>query len=203
MERKNWAGIDYGSKLAGTSAIVFADSNNQLIVLQSEKKKDADKWLIKNVEENCLKELFIDAPLTLPEVYRLGGNGDFFYRSADRELKCMSPMFLGGLTARAMRLRQTLMTSGIDCFETYPAALAKACKLENYGYKKNGLQDCIQEIQALMPEGYTHDKDQITNWHRFDALLAWISGHALRRGAGEWVGEQQEGRIGVYRPETI
>ena len=41
MVNKIHLGIDYGSKLAGTTVICF-EKNKQLHFLQSEKKKDAD-----------------------------------------------------------------------------------------------------------------------------------------------------------------
>jgi hypothetical protein len=95
--------IDYGSKLAGTTAVCF-EKNNQLHLAQSVKKQDADAWLRQLISTKKPAAVYIDAPLSLPGVYR-GEGSDYFYRAGDRAVGAMSPMFLGGLTARAMQLR--------------------------------------------------------------------------------------------------
>lgn len=116
-------GIDYGSKLAGTTVLCW-EQDGQLHYQQSEKKKDADQWLIQLIQELSPPEVFIDAPLSLPAAYH-GKGEDFFYRDCDRELRAMSPMFLGGLTARAMKLRHLLSPQQIVFQETYPAELVR------------------------------------------------------------------------------
>jgi predicted nuclease with RNAse H fold len=119
-------GIDYGSKLAGTTAVAWLDTVTQAIAITcSLKGKDADVFLY-----DCLVKLnpacvFIDAPLSLPGVYSLGGAyTDHFFRQADKQLQAMSPMFLGGLTARAIKLKKELNAISVPVFETYPAAQA-------------------------------------------------------------------------------
>jgi predicted nuclease with RNAse H fold len=112
-------------------------------------------------------------------------------------------MFLGGLTARAMQLKEDFSFIGIKCFETYPAALAKSLLLQEVGYKKKGLEACLDKLEAFIPKGFHLNKSDFSNWHRFDALMAWISAYALKHGKGEWIGDEQEGLIGVYRPSTI
>lgn len=44
---------------------------------------------------------------------------------ADRQAKDMSPMFLGGLTARAIALSKEWRKLGIAVHEAYPAALIR------------------------------------------------------------------------------
>jgi uncharacterized protein len=39
--------------------------------------------------------IFMDAPLSLPQVFFGPSGNEFFYRRCGRELKAMSPMFLG------------------------------------------------------------------------------------------------------------
>ena len=74
------AGIDYGSKLAGTTAIAFVE-NNLACLLQSERKQDADSFIREWVSAWNPTHLFLDAPLSLPGVYRgLPWCNDFFYR---------------------------------------------------------------------------------------------------------------------------
>lgn len=87
-------GIDYGSKLAGTTAICYQEGD-ALTIIQSEKKQDADRFINDTVESLKPEQIFIDAPLSLPAAY-FGNGDDYFYRDCDRQLKAMSPMFLGG-----------------------------------------------------------------------------------------------------------
>ena len=101
-------GVDYGSKMAGTTVVAVA-RERQIDLLQSGRKQDADAWLLETAVAQQPDHIFLDAPLSLPGVYRhLPGRSDYFYREADRELQAMSPMFLGGLTARAMQLHERL-----------------------------------------------------------------------------------------------
>ncbi|MBK9525389.1 MAG: hypothetical protein IPO39_11705 [Bacteroidetes bacterium] len=104
MKPQVLAGIDFGSKMAGTTVIAVAGKTT-IRLFSSRKNEDADSFLSVLVKEKGIEELFIDAPLSLPGVYRgiLSGN-DYFFRESDRVLKAMSPMFLGALTARAMKL---------------------------------------------------------------------------------------------------
>lgn len=199
IEKKIFAGVDFGSKTAGTTAVFFIDANGKMQIHQSAKLEDADSWLLQLVDRSGISQVFIDAPLSLPGVY-FGKGDDYFYRQSDRELACMSPMFLGGLTARAMKLSTELEAMGVQCFETYPAALARAMQLKDKGYKKSGLTDCVQELKRLPVWEAKWDLKEINNWHRFDALMAWITAKAILSGGGEKVGDPNEGQIYVYRP---
>src|SRR5215212_2962102 len=107
------AGVDYGSKLAGTTAIAVLEGNT-ITVHQSLKKQDADLFLTGLLKKYRPSVVGFDAPLSLPGVYRgMKDKNDYFYRTADRELTCMSPMFLGGLTARAIKLTTQPELQGI------------------------------------------------------------------------------------------
>ncbi|MEM6380094.1 MAG: DUF429 domain-containing protein, partial [Bacteroidota bacterium] len=131
-------GIDYGSKMAGTTVIAFARADGKIEFYQSEKKKDADKMIETWLMEHSIKLVFIDAPLSLPKVYQKPtASGNYFYRKADAELRAMSPMFLGGLTARAMRLKAVLSEEACQLFEVYPGQLAKHLELPKEKYKKD------------------------------------------------------------------
>ena len=83
----NFCGIDYGSKLAGTTSICF-EVDNRLVFLQSEMKKDADKMIIQFLENHRIKQVFFDAPLSLPKAF-FGEGEDFFYREGDRAIGAM------------------------------------------------------------------------------------------------------------------
>ncbi len=189
-------GVDYGSKLAGTTAAAMCVAG-QLVIWQITPGQDADKWLMQLTQERQPRVLYLDAPLTLPKAYSQTpqvASADFFYRQADRELQAMSPMFIGGLTARAIKLRVQLAENGIGVLETYPTALARLLFPQLDGYKKSfaTLPKYTEALQSLVPFPMTNIPD---NWHQFDAVLAWLSGY--RHAAGEAVlyGEATEGRV--------
>lgn len=180
-----WAGVDYGSKLAGTTCVSFLE-NDWITVLQSRKGDDADQWLQQVIQENNIQKVFLDAPLSLPAAYFDASSDDFFYRKADRILGAMSPMFLGGLTARAMRLKRTWNSQGITVYETYPAALNKELALANY---KKDIGEFLNELFQQKGLEKITLKESIKNWHQLDALLAWYSGwrhqHAMAKEIGD------------------
>ncbi len=195
------AGVDYGSKLAGTTAISFIDRNGDLQCLQSEKKQDADQWLLERMGEHMIQSVFIDAPLSLPIRYSTGKGDEFFYRKGDKELSAMSPMFLGGLTARSMKLADQLKKERVECHEIYPGDLARHLNLKSIGYKAKGLGDCLKQISSVDELGELASRQQISNWHRFDSLLALIIAKAFTQGNAQKIGDAEEGQIIVYRPE--
>ncbi|MEM9887513.1 MAG: DUF429 domain-containing protein [Bacteroidota bacterium] len=191
------AGIDYGSKLAGTTVIAHLVSD-QVQFLQSAKKQDADAFLLREIKNLGLNCIFLDAPLSLPGVYRnIDPYNDYFYRAVDKVLKAMSPMFLGGLTARAMRLKQQLEALEVQVVETYPAHTARQFKLSDFHYKKQlaHLDACSSYLmeQLVLP----YDITPIKNWHQMDALLAFYSAWRYRNGQHESFGSEEEGRVVV------
>lgn len=191
--KKHLIGIDYGSKLAGTTAIAI--SNGQKIdLLLSEKKRDADAFLQEVMQESKNAMVFIDAPLSLPGVYfGLEKADDYFYRESDLAMKAMSPMFLGGLTARAMKLRAKLETDKRKFFETYPARQADRLGLKDLGYKQKGLVGCV----ALLQSKFDLKFPEVSNWHMFDALLALHGASRHAKGDAEFFGNETEGGIWI------
>ncbi|MFK7949354.1 MAG: hypothetical protein AB8G11_17310 [Saprospiraceae bacterium] len=203
--KHSFVGIDYGSKLAGTTVVAFAcldgsvTNNKQIIQFKtSEKKKDADKFLIKIVEELEPEFIFLDAPLSLPGVYTNPEKfDDYFYRKSDKILKGMSPMFLGGLTARAMRLKRQFENKGIKVIEIYPAIHAQRMKLKTYNYKKQlqYIPDVLAVLQHNLPLKF--EIETIKSWHQVDALLAYYAGFRYMNGDAEAFGDEAEGQIWV------
>lgn len=193
------AGIDYGSKLAGTTAVAMLQQDS-LQVWQSVRGQDADLWLLRLLQELNPIAAFIDAPLSLPHVYSTpvpaDAAADYFYRASDREVKAMSPMFIGGLTARAMRLRATLQQdTGIALVETYPSQLVRLCWPEEKAYKK-GAKPTAQHMEWLMEQvEVPMAQPQLENWHQFDAVLAWHSGQRFYTGKTKVYGTAAEGQI--------
>ncbi|WP_282776890.1 DUF429 domain-containing protein [Phaeodactylibacter xiamenensis] len=191
----NWAGVDYGSKMAGTTVIAWAEGR-AIRLAQSAAKKDADKWVKSWVEAHRPAVLYLDAPLSLPGVYHApGGYEDFFYRAADKEVQAMSPMFLGGLTARAMRLSQELKALQCTTLEVYPGQLSKILGLDRKRYKKDKayLQEATEMVLAHLPDYQMATPP--TNWHQVDALLAFCSGYRHQQGLAAIYGGIEEGQI--------
>ena len=187
------AGIDFGSKLAGTTVLAWFDGR-QVQILQTAKGEDADALLEQWVAEKQILRLFMDAPMSLPGVYTGEGN-DYFYRAGDRELGAMSPLFLGGLTARAMRLAAGWRKAGVEVYEAYPAALWKEIGDKKLAYKKDlaDLPGCMALLQALWEIPLL----RVANWHQFDALLALTTGLRHAAGKSKSYGEPREGSIHV------
>lgn len=187
------AGIDFGSKVAGTTVLAWFDGE-QVQLLQTAKGEDADAWLEQWVADKYLQQLFMDAPLSLPGVYTGTGN-DYFYRAADRALGAMSPLFLGGLTARAMRLAAGWRRAGVEVYEAYPGALWKEIGDQKLGYKKD-LAD-LPNCRALLQQHWQVNLPAVANWHQFDALLALTTGLRYAHGTVQTHGDPHEGCIYV------
>ena len=115
-------GIDYGSKTSGFTAAASYSSTGTVQVYQSAKGKDADAWLLNLINDLKPKNVAIDAPLSLPGVFiDPSAFNNYNYRACDGITGAMSPMFLGGLTARAMQLSAKLKALKIEsCSETDP-----------------------------------------------------------------------------------
>lgn len=187
-------GIDYGSKLAGTTVVAFA-SDGKLLTKQSVKKQDADAMLLTFFAQMEAGLVGIDAPLSLPPGL-LGRSGGYFFRKADLQLHAMSPMFLGGLTARAIYLRDLLVNKGFQVHEIYPKALAHELGLLRYDYKSknNPSEKIISFLKNLLPLPMATIP---INWHQFDAILAWYSAWRIANGCANQFGDINEGIIYV------
>jgi len=187
-------GIDYGSKLAGTTVLAIFDTNtNRILLQQSSKKQDADAFVLSVLRKYPADIVGIDAPLSLPGVYRgLEGNDDFHYRSADRRAKAMSPMFLGGLTARAMKLASEIDKKTI---EAYPKLGAQRHQLLEHGY--NGDKEAIKPcLMALAQRTQLPIKElSVENWHQFDALLALEITWRYHNNLADHYGDAKEGML--------
>lgn len=187
------AGIDFGAKLAGTTAITFIQ-DFKFKTLSCKKGEDADAWIFKQIENRHVKTVFIDAPLSLPPAYFDSQSNEFFYRNADAALGAMSPMFLGGLTARAMKMKRLLNSQNISVFETYPAALVRQL-LPNSKFYKKDIQGFRKELHNTTKGLELPALPRFTTFHQVDSLLAWISGYRHHTHQSNIVGSQEEGVI--------
>lgn len=177
----DFCGIDYGSKLAGTTAICYFHKK-KLCIIQSQKNQDADEFVRLFIKENDIQNVFIDAPLSLPKVYSgIDEECNFFYRKCDTITKAMSPMFLGGLTARAMKLKYENQNTRF--YETYPSYLIKYLSLDGIDFKN--VHDYISDFKIPV----------LTNKHQLDSFLAYYSGHRFMTGLHTTIGEAKEGLI--------
>lgn len=198
MQKEKWniVGIDYGSKLAGTTVIAGL-TEGKIQLDSSEKKKDADAFILEWVEKSKPQFIFIDAPLSLPGVYtQLPNCQNYFYRKGDSELGAMSPMFLGGLTARAMKLKKQLEAENIKVLEVYPGQMAKKLFLKEIGYKKqlNYLPAVLEKLLPLLEE-FDWEAQSVNSWHHLDALLALLSGIRYMKNIHNVFGDKEEGVI--------
>lgn len=192
-------GIDYGAKSAGTTVIARLYDFDKVDFHASVKGQDADQFIKQFIQDNeDIWLSYIDAPLSLPKIYRNGlGEGDYFYRAADRNTGAMSPMFLGGLTARAMKLKATFKLHGIKLVETYPSKLADVLGFKDQGYKKDK-----EVMYALCDElksrsNFHFENLEVKNWHHFDALLCLYSAKRHEMQAAMVFGDEEEGTITV------
>lgn len=190
-------GIDYGSKLTGNTVIaIFSDM--EVLFLDVDKGVDADNFILNAAKHFKPSKIFMDAPLSLPGVYRhIADCDNYHFRKADMELNAMSPMFLGGLAARAMELKDELEDLEIEVFETYPRILANRLNLKVKGYKGSllGLKDCRAEVGNRFSGKIQIDLSDIQTWHHLDALLCLMSALNHLQGEGEVYGLQEEGQI--------
>ncbi|MCC5917185.1 MAG: DUF429 domain-containing protein [Cryomorphaceae bacterium] len=197
MQDKIIFGIDFGSKLSGNTVIaIFKDM--RIDFLDVDKGVDADTFILNAVKHYSPEVIFIDAPLSLPGRYAGIKNCDCYnFRHADKELKAMSPMFLGGLTARAIRIKDECEKLGIEVRETYPKAQSTKYDLQKLGYKGNklALRLCAEKVMDSMHPGIRVCAKEIISWHHLDALLALVSAMCFVQGCGQVFGREDEGQI--------
>src|SRR4030042_1573407 len=129
-------GIKYGYKFSGTTVICYNNFHEVRFIISS-KNSDADSFILNEIIHLDPDIVFIDAPLSLPGVYRhINGCIDFFFRKCDREIKATSPMFIGGLTARAMGLKKNMNHIRIRVFKTCPRKTLEVLSLPVNTYKQ-------------------------------------------------------------------
>lgn len=192
-------GIDLGSRMSGNTVLSIFD-HGRVHFMRVDKNVCADTFSLNAVQHYRPQHVFLDAPLSLPGIYRgIKGCKDYHFRKADRELKAMSPMFLGGLTARAIELSDKMRKDGIPVFETYPRIMARKQGLEALGYKKmkSSLKTCQDQLRAQLNPKIQMEPREMESWHHVDAFLAMLSALAFAAGAHEVYGDEKEGLIHV------
>lgn len=205
MEKAIVAGVDLGGKQSGNTALCVLDAE-AVITLQAQRGKDGHIWLHEQIMARKVTHVFIDAPLSLPGVYRgLKGYDDYHFRLADRQLGAMSPLFLGGLTASAMELAATWREKGITTVEVYPSALVRQLGLERYYGTRHSPETVIRFLEKLRAHPKTRKYLSQVNWnigdspsrHEADAILCFLSGMRFLAGNALSYGREEEGLMWV------
>ena len=192
------AGIDLGNKKAGTTALCIGDEKGNISDIKcSIKGGDADAFLEKEIDRYSISKIFIDAPLSLPGVYTsLPGYTDYFFRNCDREIRAMSPMFLGGLTARAIKLKDKWQGMNIEVYEVWPSLIAELLGIARGNYKTT-VEDLLKAKNIVISGGNIQMNHNPANWHEMDSVLAYIGGLRVTGGAANSYGDKMEGLIYV------
>jgi predicted nuclease with RNAse H fold len=193
-------GIDYGSRHTGNTVIAILNEDSNIVFMKVDKNVDADRFIYNAVAHFKPSLVFMDCPLSIPGVYtKIPHCTNYHLRKADQELRAMSPMFLGGMVARAMELCNEIKTMDFECkvVETYPKILALQLGLKAKGYKGSnvGLKNCKKLMSAHLNEKLNIDFDEIKTWHHFDALLALLSAIRHRDSKSDVFGLEEEGLI--------
>ena len=190
------AGIDYGSKNSGFTCASLL-KQGKVFIYQAEKNKDADQSLKDFLVRYKPDVIGIDAPLSLPGVLRgLKRFTNYHFRQADIEAKAMSPMFLGGLTARAIEIATWFNSAwGTQVIEVYPKLVSQELLLDTKRYKRE--EDYLPAAVRLLKNAVKWDlsDSKIENWHQFDSLLALYTTERFSNNIAQSLGNKQEGLI--------
>ena len=192
---ERFCGIDYGTKMSGNTALAYLDDTG-IQVLQCLKNTDADQWITTQVTHLNLKKIYLDAPLSLPGGF-LGYNDQFHYRACDLELSAMSPMFLGGLTARAISLSKGLEKQKVTSCEVYPGGFIRAHDTLRECYHKKDVTTVSHMVHKLSQIFPFSIQTSIENYHQVDALICWWIGYRHTQGLAKAYGDVREGQIWI------
>lgn len=188
------AGVDYGSKTAGTTVLARV-INGEIVLSQSLKGQNADSFISEIVAGEDIRLIALDAPLSLPgKLVSVPGKDNYFYRDCDSQLKAMSPMFIGGLTARAIKLKDEFIEQGREVIEAYPKAFVVNLTYDEF-YSKKNLSNLQEFIDKLNEEFSDFRFPEVKNWHQTDAIIALLIAHKYQKGTHSSAGDPDEGLI--------
>lgn len=183
-------GIDLGARRSGNTAVCVREKSGFRFHRCAE-GGDGDEWLKDLIAGIQPRSIYIDAPLSLPGAYFDRGE-DFSFRAADRLAGGMSPMFLGGLTARAMSLADLWRKGGIAVHEAYPSALIRHAWESLDIRPRVAIPRSKLRLMAgmmLLPPPEPADR------HEADSWLCWVIGLRHQRGEALSFGNAAEGVI--------
>ena len=180
-------GIDLGGRTtAKTSISLLAIAEKEVVLFSKEYISNicgkSDSSFIKFVNDLDPDVIGIDAPLSLPDFT----SENYLYRKCDKELKALSPMTLGEITARAIYLKNNFTSSYI--FEVYPKTLLELHKINHKGYKRNSrlqkqIFDFLSEFYDLKFPHFDLNEDDL------DSILAVLILFHYKNGKFEIVNE--------------
>jgi predicted nuclease with RNAse H fold len=188
------AGVDYGAKLSGNTAIAIL-KQGKIELFKTKVKENADDFILQVLNAHQVKMVFIDAPLSLPSSFhgiKDEAEPEFFYRQCDKQSGAMSPMFLGGLTARAISLKYLLNQREIKVYETYPSHLCRLLSLEREK-SSDGVFKMFNRIKYELNGLIGNIEPQTI--HEIDALLALYSAIRFSQQKHVVLGDANEGEI--------
>ena len=191
-------GISYGSKLSGNTVIAILNVN-KIHFLDIDENTDADEFIYNASRHFKPNVVFLDAPLSLPSRCCGKSGNDFHFRKADLDLKAISPMFIGGITARAMQLKSRIENNSTKVYETHTKAQACNYKLIELGYKKEDqhLIACRNTLKEKLSPSLFFDCQDIKTWEHLDAFLSLFSAMRFVMGRADTFGDPEEGLIYV------
>jgi predicted nuclease with RNAse H fold len=188
------AGVDYGAKLSGNTAVAIL-KKGKVELFKTKVKENADDFIVEVLTKHQVKMVFIDAPLSLPRSYqgiKEETVPEFFYRQCDKETGAMSPLFLGGLTARAIALKYCLNRKEIEVYETYPSYLCRLLNIERVK-TADGVFEIFHRIKNELNGLFGNIEPQTI--HEIDALLALYSAIRFCQQQHVVLGDASEGEI--------
>jgi predicted nuclease with RNAse H fold len=188
------AGVDYGAKLSGNTAVAVL-KKGKVELFKTKVKENADDFIVEVLSKHQVKMVFIDAPLSLPRSYqgiKEETEPEFFYRQCDKETGAMSPLFLGGLTARAIALKYLLNRKEIEVYETYPSYLCRLLNIERVK-TADGVFEMFHRIKNELNGLFGNIEPQTI--HEIDALLALYSAIRFCKQQHVVLGDASEGEI--------
>jgi predicted nuclease with RNAse H fold len=188
------AGVDYGAKLSGNTAVAIL-KKGKVELFKTKVKENADDFIVEVLTKHQVKMVFIDAPLSLPRSYqgiKEETVPEFFYRQCDKETGAMSPLFLGGLTARAIALKYCLNRKEIEVYETYPSYLCRLLNIERVK-TADGVFEMFHRIKNELNGLFGNIEPQTI--HEIDALLALYSAIRFCQQQHVVLGDASEGEI--------
>jgi len=161
----------------------------------------ADEEILAFIDRARPDLVAVDAPLSLPPGRKSieERTGEHF-RSCDRELLRRGirffPITLGpmrSLTARGIRLKETLVQRGYEVIEIYPGAAQDLWKIAR---KQGGLLKLRRGLEKLGLKKLAKDM----NGDELDAVTGALVGRLYLKGEAEVLGNASEGAIIVPKP---
>ena len=161
----------------------------------------ADEEILAFIDRARPDLVAVDAPLSLPPGRKSieERTGEHF-RSCDRELLKRGirffPITLGpmrSLTARGIRLKETLVQRGYEVIEIYPGAAQDLWKIAR---KQGGLLKLRRGLEKLGLKKLAKDM----NGDELDAVTGALVGRLYLKGEAEVLGNASEGAIIVPKP---